>query len=70
MAGQSRLSIEEQLYQVVRCVYKTNGASCYRPLTEDLIIHLVGSFGLDILKKAKYLNPTAVPGQYVLWCES
>lgn len=70
MVGQSGLSIEEQLYQVIRCVHKTDSKRCYQPLTENLIIHWVGKFGLDILKETKYLKPTAVSGQYVLWCES
>ena len=69
MVGQPGLNIEEQLYEYVRVAYSAINTSFYRPLTEDLIIHLVGSFGLDILKKTKFIEETAVMGQYVLCCE-
>ena len=62
--------MEYALYEYVRDVYKTQNASFYRPLTEALIIQLVGKFGLDILTRSKLIGPTDYPGQYVLWCES
>lgn len=61
--------MEYALYEYVRDAYRRVNASLYRPLTEDLIVTLVGTFGLDILKNAKLVEPTSYPGQYVLWCE-
>jgi hypothetical protein len=61
--------IEYILYEYVRDAYRQTNSSFSRPLTEDLIIHLVGGFGLDILKKAKLIEPTSFTGQYVLCCE-
>lgn len=61
--------IEKILYEHVRDVYRQINEPFYTPLTEDLIISLVGSFGLDILKSTKLIGPTSNPGQYVLWCE-
>ena len=70
MAGQSGLNIEYRLYEYVRNTYKQIKASFYCPLTEALIVTLVGRFGLDILKNAKLIEPTSNPGQYVLCCEN
>ena len=61
--------MEYVLYEYLRDVYKHTNTSVYRPLTEDLIVHLVGKFGLDILKNTKLIEPTTYPGQYVLSCE-
>lgn len=61
--------IEYTLYEYVREAYGRANSSLYRPLTEDLIIHLVGAFGLDILKNTKLIEPTGGMGQYVLCCE-
>ena len=60
---------EYTLYEYLRDAYRKVNASFYRPLTEDLIVELVGSFGLDILKSAKLIAPTEYSGQYVLCCE-
>ena len=62
--------IEYTLYEYVRDAYKKANSTFYRPLTEDLIIHLVGGFGLDILKNTKLIAPTSYPGEYVLCCEN
>lgn len=40
------------------------------PITEDLVRHLVGQFGLDILRDTKLIEPTTYPGQYVMSCEA
>lgn len=61
--------LEYTVYEYVRHAYRQAGTSFYRPLTEELIVHLVGAFGLDILKSAKLITPTNYPGQYVLCCE-
>lgn len=58
--------IEYTLYEYVREAYKRANTSVYRPLTEDLIVRLVGTFGLDILKSTKLIEPTTYPGQYIL----
>lgn len=58
--------IECSIYEYVREAYRKVNVSFYKPITEDLIVHLVGQFGLDILKKAKLIEPTSYPGQYVL----
>lgn len=58
--------LEYTLYEYVRDAYRKVNASFYRPITEDLIVQLVGTFGLDILKKTKLIEPTSNPGQYVL----
>jgi hypothetical protein len=58
--------MEYTLYEYVRDAYKSINTPLYRPLTEDLIVHLVGGFGLDILKKTKLIEPAENPGQYVL----
>lgn len=60
---------EYTLYEYVRTAYRKTNVSFCRPITESLIIQLVGSFGLDILKNTKLITPTAYPGQYVLACE-
>lgn len=61
--------IETVLYEQVRNAYSLMNESFSRPIAEDLIIHLVGTFGLDMLKKTKLIGPTDNPGQYILWCE-
>lgn len=61
--------IEYQLYEYIRDAYKRISAPFYYPLTEGLIVQLVGTFGLDILKNTKLIEPTDNPGQYVLCCE-
>lgn len=60
---------EYTIYEYVREAYRKVNASFHTPLTEDLIVTLVGKFGLDILTSTKLIGKTAVPGQYVLWCE-
>lgn len=61
--------MEYVLYEYLRDAYKHTNTAVYCPLTEDLIVHLIGRFGLDILKNTKLIEPTAYPGQYVLSCE-
>ena len=63
------LIMEYDIYEYVRGAYRQANTSFYRPLTEDLIVELVGRFGLDILKSSKLIEPTTFPGQYVLSCE-
>ena len=58
--------IENALYNYIRDAYKNLGASVYCPLTDSLIIQLVGIFGFDILANAKLIEPTKCPGQWVL----
>lgn len=60
---------EYTIYEYVRDAYRKVNVSFHRPLTEALIVQLVGYFGLDILKNTKLIEPTTCPGQYVLWCE-
>lgn len=61
---------EYVIYEYVRNAYRqANEKSFHKPLTKDLIIHLVGGFGLDILEKAQLIAPTSYPDQYVLCCE-
>lgn len=60
---------EYDIYEYVRNAYRKVNASFHTPLTEDLIVELVGQFGLDILKSTKLIEKTSYPGQYVLWCE-
>lgn len=60
---------EYDIYKYVRDAYRKMNASFYTPLTEDLIVRLVGQFGLDILKSTKLIGETSYPGHYVLWCE-
>lgn len=57
---------EYTLYDYVRDAYKRTNESNYCPLTESFIMGLVGSYGLDILKQTKLIEPTSNPGQYVL----
>lgn len=61
--------LENVIYKYVRDAYRKANVNCYRPFTEDLIIHLVGKFGLDTLVNAKLITPTENPGQYVFCCE-
>lgn len=61
--------IEYTLYEYVRNAYLKVNDSFYRPLTKDLIVHLIGHVGLDILLKTKLIEPSAYPSQYVLCCE-
>lgn len=62
--------LEYTLYEPVRDAYqRANASSFWRPLTEDFVISIVGSFGLDILVTTKLITPTDNPGQYVLSCE-
>lgn len=60
---------EYVIYEYVRNAYKSLNKSFYIPITESLIIQLVGNFGLDILKDSNLIEPTAYSGQYVLCCE-
>lgn len=60
---------EYTIYEYVRDAYRKVNASFHTPLTEDLIVTLVGTFGLDILKSSKLIEKASYPGQYVLWCE-
>lgn len=61
--------MEYNIYEYVRDAYQSVNVSFRRPLTETLIVQLVGTFGLDILKSGKLIEPTNYPGQYVLSCE-
>lgn len=61
--------MEYDIYEYVRNAYLKVNASFYRPLTEDLIVELVGQFGLNILKSTRLIDETSYPGQYVLCCE-
>lgn len=63
------MSTEYDIYEYVREAYRSVNVSFHRPLTEALIVQLVGKFGLDILKSSKLIEPTSYPGQYVLSCE-
>lgn len=58
--------LENTLYHYILDVYKDRGASLYRPLTDALIIELVGRFGFDILVNAKLIEPAKHPGQWFL----
>lgn len=60
---------EYDIYEYVRDAYKKVNVSFHRPLTKDLIVALVGQFGLDILKSSKLIEATSYPDQYVLCCE-
>ncbi len=60
---------EYDIYEYVRDAYRKVNVSFHIPLTEDLIVNLVGTFGLDILKSSKLIETASYPGQYVLWCE-
>lgn len=60
---------EYDIYEYVRDTYRKVNVSFHTPLTEDLIVTLVGKFGLDILTSTKLIGPANYPGQYVLWCE-
>lgn len=60
---------EYTMYEYVRDTYRELTAKIYRPLTENLIVHLVGKFGLDVLKNTKLIEPTEYHGTYVLSCE-
>lgn len=60
---------EYTIYEYVRDAYRKMKTKFYIPLTESLIIELVGKFGLDILKNTKLIEPTDYPGQWVLSCE-
>lgn len=62
-------TMEYDIYEYVRDAYRKVSASFYTPLTEVLIVQLVGKFGLDILKSSKLIEPTSYPGQYILSCE-
>lgn len=61
--------IEYKIYEYVRDAYRQVNKSFHCPITEDLIIQLVGTYGLDILKKTLLIEPTSNPGQYVLCSE-
>lgn len=61
---------EYDIYEYIRAAYRKVNASFHAPLTEDLIVELVGKFGLDILKSTKLIEATSYPGQYVLCCEA
>lgn len=63
------LTMEYDIYEYVRDAYKKVNVSFHRPLTEDLIVSLVGKFGLDILRASRLIEQTSYPGQYVLCCE-
>lgn len=60
---------EYAIYEYVRNVVMSIDKTFKRPITKDLIIHLVGTYGLDILENAKLIAPTESPYQYVLSCE-
>ena len=62
--------IEYKLYEYVRDAYRKVNNGVYSSLTEDLIMHLVGAFGLDILKRSKLIAPTDCYGHYVLCGEN
>jgi hypothetical protein len=61
--------MEYILYEHVRHAYKMLTKNVYSPLTEDLIVSLIGSFGLEMLLNTSLIVPTNYPGQYVLCCE-
>jgi hypothetical protein len=61
--------LEETLYKYLRNAYAQVNTSVYCPLTKDLIVHLIGYHGLDVLAKAKFIEPTEYPGHYVLCSE-
>ncbi len=56
---------EYDIYEYVRNAYRKISVSFHTPLTEDLIVSLVGQFGLDILKSSKLIETASYPGQYV-----
>lgn len=62
-------TMEYDIYEYVRDAYRSVNVTFHRPLTETLIVQLAGTFGLDILKSSKLIEPTGCPGQYVLSCE-
>ena len=62
--------LEEILYKYLRNAYAQVNTSFYCPLTKDLIVHLIGYHGLDVLTRSKYIEPTEHPDQYVLSCEA
>lgn len=61
---------EYDIYEYICAAYRKVNSSFYTPLSEDLIVELVGKFGLDILKSTKLIEATSYPGQYVLCCEA
>lgn len=61
--------MEYILYKHLRDAYQELNKCCYVSLTEDLIISLIGSFGLDILLNTSLIAPANIPGQYELCCE-
>lgn len=62
--------LEEILYEYLRNAYAQVTTTFYRPLTKDLIVHLIGYHGLSVLTKAKYIEPTEYPDHYVMSCEA
>lgn len=60
---------EYAIYEYVRNVVMSIDKTFKRPITKDLIIHLVGGYGLDILENAKLITPMENPNCYVLSCE-
>lgn len=63
--------LEETLYKYLRNAYaQVNNGSFHQPLTKDLIVHLIGYHGLDVLTRTKLIEPTAYPDHYVLSCEA
>ena len=60
------MNIEYTFYEYIRDAIREANAKLYAPITEDLIVHLVGYFGFDILKNTMLIAPTENPGQYVL----
>ena len=63
---------EYDIYDYLKSEIKRvkNESHFYVPITEDLIRHLVGQFGLDILRDTKLIESTTYPGQYVMSCEA
>ena len=66
------MNIEYIIYDYLKSEIKRvkKNVSFDIPISEDVIITLVGLFGLDILKDTKLIEPTAYPGRYMLSCES
>lgn len=62
---------EYAIYEYVKDAYRKLKKTFDSPITSDLLVYLVGQFGLDILLKTKLIAPVnAYRDEYKLCCET
>ena len=62
-------SIGHDIYRYIANNFTSNGETFNKPITEELLMQLIGTFGIDILKEEGFIEPSDCPDSYI-WCET